>query len=243
MYANKINITHRIYSKLIVSFLKIANKLFISKGKVLVFHSVGSEDNFNVTKQNFHALLQVIKGKVVPLDILLSNSDSKTEKFSITFDDVRESFYFNAYPILCKYKIPFTLFVATSLLGEKGYITEEQLKEVSMNNLCTIGSHTVRHSFARYQSKEEFLRELKNSKRSLEKITQSPIKFFAFPYGTPAVCSCLNIRTLRNSNLYDYGFSAIFTHLSDFLLISRFFLPRITVTNEFIKKNKLWKKR
>ena len=56
---------------------------------------------------------------------IIRNKDTK--KFAlITFDDIPESVFTNAYPILKKYNIPFTIFVAIKYIGEKGFISKEQ---------------------------------------------------------------------------------------------------------------------
>ena len=49
----------------------------------------------------------------------------------LTIDDAFESFYLNAWPILKKEKIPFILFVSTREVGKYGYMTWEQIKEIS----------------------------------------------------------------------------------------------------------------
>ena len=48
----------------------------------------------------------------------------------LTFDDGGEDIYTNAYPILQKENIPFTMFIITDLVGEDGRANWEQLKEM-----------------------------------------------------------------------------------------------------------------
>ena len=44
-------------------------------------------------------------------------------------------FYENAWPFLKENKIPFLLFVSTEPVGQKGYMTWEQIKEVEKESL------------------------------------------------------------------------------------------------------------
>ena len=54
----------------------------------------------------------------------------KEKKILITIDDAFSSFYNNAWPYLKEKKIPFILFVSTKPVGNSGYMTWEQIKEV-----------------------------------------------------------------------------------------------------------------
>ena len=51
------------------------------------------------------------------------------KKILITIDDAFLSFYNNAWPVLKKNQIPFILFTSTETIGNKGYMTMDQLKE------------------------------------------------------------------------------------------------------------------
>ena len=65
----------------------------------------------------------------------------------LTIDDAFESFYLNAWPILKKKEIPFILFVSTREVGNRGYMTWEQIKEIEKGNLGTIGNHSHSHEY------------------------------------------------------------------------------------------------
>ena len=54
----------------------------------------------------------------------------KKKKNNITIDDAFQSFYEVAWPYLKENKIPFILFVSTEPVGNKGYMTWEQIKEI-----------------------------------------------------------------------------------------------------------------
>ena len=56
------------------------------------------------------------------------------KKILLTIDDAFTSFYENAWPILKEEKIPFILFVSTEAVGNKGYMSWQQIKEVEKEN-------------------------------------------------------------------------------------------------------------
>lgn len=67
------------------------------------------------------------------------------DKVVITFDDVPADVYYNAVPILKELCVPYTLFISTSLIGSKGFLSSKQIIELANDPLCTIGSHTISH--------------------------------------------------------------------------------------------------
>ena len=55
----------------------------------------------------------------------------KKKKILLTIDDAFTSFYLNAWPILKEKEIPFILFVSTETVNKKGYMTWDQIIEIS----------------------------------------------------------------------------------------------------------------
>ena len=64
------------------------------------------------------------------------NIPKKRKKILLTIDDAFQSFYDVAWPYLKENKIPFVLFVSTEPVGNKGYMTWEQIKEVEKKKVC-----------------------------------------------------------------------------------------------------------
>ena len=143
--------------------------------------------------------------------------------FALSFDDVFENVYTNAYPLLKRYQIPFTLFVTTGLLDQPGYLTRNELMELSQDPLCTIGAHTIHH--LRLRTAQNAAEEITESKKELEAMTGKKIAFFAYPYGSIYACSRKNIQQAENA-----GFTAAFSTIKGFVPLNfdryRFFLPR-----------------
>lgn len=157
-------------------------------------------------------------------------------KFAIiTFDDVHDSVLYYAYPFLKLHKIPFTLFIACSYLQTNGYIDKEHLKEISKDQLCTIGSHSMSHTFLRGNKNAVF--EIEGSKKLLEDILGKTISYFAYPYGS---CFAVDQNSVQKvSKYYRAAFSTIDAPLSSYSLDHLYFLPRVLVTpnskfNEYI---------
>jgi len=70
----------------------------------------------------------------------------KQKKILITIDDAFQSFYEVAWPFLKENKIPFILFVSTEPVGNKGYMTWDQIKEVEQESFAIIGHHSHSHN-------------------------------------------------------------------------------------------------
>ena len=75
------------------------------------------------------------------------NNPKKNKKILLTIDDAFSSFYENAWPILKKRKIPFILFVSTEPVGKSGYMSWDQIKEVSSYDFAYIGNHSHTHEY------------------------------------------------------------------------------------------------
>ena len=107
----------------------------------------------------------------------------KNKKILITIDDAFSSFYENAWPFLKKNKIPFILFVSTEAVGKFGYMSWSQIKEIEKENFAYIGNHSHSHDYLVDYSKENFLKDIENSKKIfLSEIGYNPI-FFSYPFG------------------------------------------------------------
>lgn len=121
---------------------------------------------------------------------------------SITLDDGYEDNLTVAYPIFKKYNIPFCIFIAKSYIreGKAPYVfmTEEQIREINKDPLCTIGSHTVTHRRLYNLMPEMQLQEITECKTWLEEILQEPVPYFAYPYGSYTI---VTIKALREAGV------------------------------------------
>jgi peptidoglycan/xylan/chitin deacetylase (PgdA/CDA1 family) len=102
----------------------------------------------------------------------------KQKKILITIDDAFQSFYEVAWPFLKENKIPFILFVSTEPVGNKGYMTWDQIKEVEQESFAIIGHHSHSHDYLIDVSNEDFIKILKlQIKFLLKKLDISPAYF------------------------------------------------------------------
>lgn len=172
---------------------------------VLCFHDITSSDDlYSLDVESFENFIKTSHFPFVSIDKAQMNPNEKG--FVITFDDGYESVFSNAFPILKKYKVPFVAYIATDFIGKKSYITEDQIKEMSKDPLCTIGSHMCTHRQTRNMTNEEIQEEWIKSKSILENIIEKKVEHAALPYGSLQACSLKSIKLgLKN------GYSTVAT--------------------------------
>lgn len=233
MFQNN-NILRRIEGKAATLFLKSSTLFYKGGWQILMLHHIGEDPKveFNISLPEYERLIKHLKGKVEPI-CEITNNTSSASKYVITIDDVPESFYENAYPLLKVNEMPFTIFVCYELINKPGYITTEQLKELANDELCTIGSHGMHHVFMGGLSEEDFDYELQESKKQLESIIGETIDLFAFPYGSfVATGFKFPARVLK---YYKLGFSTLgFSYLPNNHILRKYYIPRINVTSKYI---------
>ena len=111
------------------------------------------------------------------------DSPKSNKKILLTIDDAFQSFYDKAWPFLKNNKIPFILFVSTKPVGNKGYMTWEQIKEIEKYEFVTIGHHSHSHEYLIDKTKKEFLSDMKTAdKLFLNKLGYVP-NLFSYPFG------------------------------------------------------------
>jgi len=110
-------------------------------------------------------------------------SIKKEKKILITIDDAFSSFYEVAWPYLKKKKIPFILFVSTKAVGESGYMTWDQIKELDKEPNVYIGNHSHAHDYLVELKTNDFIKDISDAKENFVKnIGYNPI-FFSYPFG------------------------------------------------------------
>ena len=160
--------------------------------------------------------------------------------YCITFDDGYDDVFRYAYPILKKYKVPFTVFLITNRIGENGYLNLMQIKEMMDSGLCSVGAHTCNHKMLRFSSDSHD--EIISSKKYLEKVLNVNVSCFAYPYGSTWACSFKNIRTVKKAG-YDYAFATVSAPLSNVNMKYKWFLPRINGDTAITLNNKMENKK
>lgn len=142
----------------------------------------------------------------------------------ITFDDITDDVYRNAFPILLKYNIPFTIFVTTGYIDSIPYITHTHLMEMANSSLCTVGSHTISHQNLR--NAKDFKEEIASSKQLLEKMLGKPVDFFAYPYGKHSSVS-KKLERYAEQVGYKAAFGTINASINDISVHRKYYFPRL----------------
>ncbi len=107
----------------------------------------------------------------------------RKKKILLTIDDAFQSFYEVAWPYLKKNKIPFILFVSTEPVGNKGYMSWSQIKEIDNENFAIIGHHSHSHGYLIEESNEYFIKDIEIANQIFnERLGYIP-NLFSYPFG------------------------------------------------------------
>lgn len=181
-----------------LTFHRIRKERFFYK---VIGYVTNSEElmKYNVYRDQFASQIKLLKKRgayfATPKEILeFQASGTFPEKCVwISFDDIDQTVYTNAFPILKENKIPFTLFVIAGTVGRDfsnlTMATWQELQEMVDSGLVTVGSHTF--DMHRLQDNQPiffgdvqgFKEDLLASKKTLERKLSVPVTDFAYPYG------------------------------------------------------------
>jgi peptidoglycan/xylan/chitin deacetylase (PgdA/CDA1 family) len=177
----------RVYALIIGIFLVFQGLAFSEDQPVpiLMYHSVASgrqrdlilpptvfqkhldylqEHGYNTT-----TFEEVRAGRIPPKPVIL------------TFDDGTLSHWW-VFCELSKRNMTGVFFIPTKSIGSKKYLNRYQIETMAFQGM-EIGAHTVSHPYLTKISYDRLLRELKDSKETLEQITKKTVITFAYPYG------------------------------------------------------------
>src|SRR5882724_5359518 len=155
---------------------------------VLVYHTISAPPeplpgDIDISREKFvRQLLWLSRWRrVARLDETLSGASSRL--VAITFDDGFRDNLTVALPLLEKLGLPMTLFVAAGFVGREGYLSNDELREISQHPLVTIGAHGLWHRHFTQLSVADARFELVESRRLLESICGLKVDLMAWPYG------------------------------------------------------------
>ena len=156
---------------------------------ILVYHTISSPamplpGDIDISPEKFERQLRWLSRwhRVVTLDETLG-SDAHARGVAITFDDGFRDNLTVALPLLEKFRLPITLFVAAGFVGQDGYLSKDELREIARHPLVTIGAHGLWHRHLTRLSNDEARLELRESRSLLNNITGRKIDLMAWPYG------------------------------------------------------------
>lgn len=173
----------------IFSIINLINR---QKIKILLYHQVNENNTVSkigkVTKIDFDKQMVYLTKRFNIISIqdmdegLKGNQNLPKNPLIITFDDGCIDNYTIAFPILVKYKLPFTIFLVANKIEKNGYLTLGNIKTMKKFG-ATYGSHTLAHPDLRKVSKERKKKEIFLSKGTIKKLLNNSTQFFAYPYG------------------------------------------------------------
>ena len=154
------------------------------------------------------------------------NIPKTKKKILLTIDDAFSSFYDNAWPLLKKNKIPFILFVSTEAVGNYGYMTWNEIKEIEKEDFVFLGNHSHSHEYLINYNFKNFKRDIDESIKIFENnIGYNPI-FFSYPFGE---------YSLEQKNYITENFKFAFGQHSGVIDLNKdkYELPRFPINEEY----------
>lgn len=159
---------------------------------ILMYHNVdsSSEEKLNmVSPENFAKQMAYLKQhryNVIPLSAFVQSLKDHTplpkKSVVITFDDGYEDNYSKAFPILKENNFSATIFVVTDMVGKKGFVTWDQIREMEKSNI-SFGSHTRLHTYLPSLDAAEQRNQIQISKEIMEAELGHKVDYFAYPSG------------------------------------------------------------
>jgi peptidoglycan/xylan/chitin deacetylase (PgdA/CDA1 family) len=161
---------------------------------VLMYHSIehakNRSDKLTVSPEAFERQLAFLRGhryNVIPLadavDYIRQRKRPPPRTVAITIDDGYENNYLYVYPLLKKYKMPATIFVITGFVGREGFLSWNQMREMSDSGLVDIESHTKLHYWLTGLADDRLKDELASSRAVLESRLGKKVPFVCYPMG------------------------------------------------------------
>ena len=148
-------------------------------------------------------------------------NEKNKKKILLTIDDGFKSFYDQAWPILKKRQIPFILFVNTREVGTSGYMSWEQIKEISKEKFTHIGNHSFSHEYLVDMKNQEITNDLNKAIKDFKKNLGYKSNFFSYPFGEYSN----NFKTIIKNLGFKYAFgqhSGVADETKDFYELPRF---------------------
>jgi len=149
-----------------------------------------NERSFTVTPEGFEKHLQYFRDngyQPVTLNALFDFFETgqplPKKAVAITFDDGRWGQYDLAFPLLQKYGFAATFFIVTDWVGQDGFVTWDEVREMSDAGML-IGSHTLDHFNMNTLSDERLAQECANSKTIIEGKIGKKVDYLAYPGGS-----------------------------------------------------------
>ena len=159
---------------------------------IIMYHNIDEKSAvsmLSVSPESFKRQMSFLKNhkynvvKLEELAALLKENKLPSKTIAVTFDDGYENNYTDAYPVLKELGLHATVFIITAMVGTEGYMTWDQILEMSESGIITIGSHTMTHPWLPDLPNQKLDSELMGSKRSIESHLNKRAAVFSYPSG------------------------------------------------------------
>ncbi len=154
------------------------------------------------------------------------NIPKTKKKILLTIDDAFTSFYKNAWPYLKENEIPFILFISTEAVGNYGYMSWDEIREIEKEDFVFLGNHSHSHEYLINYNFIDFKKDIDKSIKIFKKnIGYNPI-FFSYPFGE---------FSLEQRNFITENFKFAFGQHSGVIDLNKdkFELPRFPINEEY----------
>jgi peptidoglycan/xylan/chitin deacetylase (PgdA/CDA1 family) len=148
-----------------------------------------NEKTYSVSTANFASQIKALADygykSITPSELenyWINQTPLPEKPIMITFDDGRAEQYSIGAQILEKYHFKGVFFIMTVSIGKQNYMNQTEIKSLSDRGHI-IGCHTWDHHKITDYKKDDWQLQLSKPKQQLEKITQKPVTYFAYPYG------------------------------------------------------------
>ncbi|TWU02487.1 polysaccharide deacetylase family protein [Stieleria varia] len=188
---------------------------------VLFYHRVADThpNSWSMTNAQFKQQIHWLQkhAEIVPLSEVqrrIESGHNDRIAVAITFDDGYADNCDQAIPYLIENKIPATYFVThDSVVNQRSFPqdiaegiplrpnTLDQIREMAGSGI-EIGAHTRTHcNVAAITDPAVLVDEIVTASRELSDLIGQPIKYFAFPYGTPNTMSAEAVRLAKQAGM------------------------------------------
>ena len=155
---------------------------------ILTYHSTPT-DRAHPLWQDFRgqmSLLEDLGYEVVPLsavvDVVAGGAVLPRPSVALTFDDGWHDNLDGAFPDLARRKWPATVFIATSFVGRRPFMSRAELREAGAMGIA-LGNHTHTHPDVSTLSAAAIKDELRIASAELAEITGVLPRHFCYPFG------------------------------------------------------------
>lgn len=191
--------------------IKESKNIIVTSVPVLMYHSIASQsgNQLRVPVENFKEQMDYLKNTgyetLTPEEYYAAITTGKTKyqkPILVTFDDGYDDNFTAAFPILKQNNQKAVVFMIISCIDKAGFLSAAQIKEMAQNGVC-FQSHTMNHVELNKISYEEQVKEMKDSKNTLDSMLNQNTILLCYPVGR------YNEDTIRA--LKEVGYNMAFT--------------------------------